>query len=165
VAAAPWLAGRLQLPGGTARRVAVAGVVLLLGLQLAGMRREIARTGLQVDRETSVLTQVARRLPPGSIRLDVRPDGRQLWAAYYLSERPLSSLGPIVGTTFPHVPYGRRARYILADRREQLRPWPDSQGPPIWRNPRFELYRMKPSVPGPDNSSRRMVDDLSKGFE
>ena len=165
VATAPWLGQRLERPGAAARRAALAGVVILLALQVVGMRREIARTGLQVDRETSVLTHVARRLPPGSVRLDVPPDGSQLWAGYYLSERPLSSLQPLTGTTYPHVPYGRRARYILADRRIGSRPWPDAQGPPIWRNRRFELYRMKPGVPGPDRSSRTMVDDLSKGFE
>lgn len=165
MATAPWLAERVGRGGRHARRVAVAGVVVLLCLQVGGMRREIARTGLQVDRETSALRDVARRLPPGSIRLDVRPDGRQLWAGFYLNERPLSSLQPIVGTTYPHVPYGRRARYILADRRVRLLPWPDSAGPALWENRRFRLYRMKPGVPGPDRSSRKMVDDLSKAFE
>ncbi|MGI8749109.1 MAG: hypothetical protein ACR2J6_00900 [Thermoleophilaceae bacterium] len=163
--AAPWLANRAQRAGATGRRVAIAGVVVLLALQVEGMRQETARTGLQVDRETSVLRDVARRLPPGSIRLDIKPDGNQLWAGYYLSERPLSSLLPIVNTTYPHVPYGRRARYILADRRVRLQPWPDSVGPPLWENRLYRLYRMKPATPGPDYSSRRMVDSFSTANE
>jgi hypothetical protein len=165
VAAAPWMAERMTASGAVARRVAIACVAAVLVLQVAGLRQELYKLGLQVDRDTSVLRDVARGLPPGSIRLDVTADGRQLWAAYYLSERPLSSPSPILYTTYPHVPYGRRARYVLADRRLKLRPWPDADGAPLWQNRLFRLYRMKPGVPGPDTSSRKMVDTFEPGVD
>ena len=83
----------------------------MLALQLAGLRQELARTRLQVDRETSVLRDVARDAAAGQHpRWTSRPSGRQLWAAYYLSERPLSSTRRSLYTTYPHVPAGRKAR-------------------------------------------------------
>lgn len=165
VATAPWLAERMSAPRSLGRTAALAGVVVVLALQLGGLRDELGVTGLQVDRYTFELRDVARDLPPGSIRLDVPPGGLQLWAGYYLSERRLSSTVPVLFTTYPHVPAGRKADFILADRSLKVRgPWPDADGPPIWQNRRYKMYRMKGSVPGPDRSSRKMEDDFGKAF-
>ena len=67
VATVPWLAERLSGPRTAARYVVVAAVGLVLALQLAGLREELGRTALQVDRETFVLRDVARTLPPGQL--------------------------------------------------------------------------------------------------
>jgi len=165
VATAPWLAARLSAPRTLGRVAALAGVLVVLALQLGGLRDELGVTGLQVDRDTIELRDVARRLPPGSIRLDVAPGGLQLWAGYYLSERRLSSTVPVLFTTYPHVPAGRKADFILADRSIKVRGrWPDADGPPLWQNRRYRIYRMKAGVPGPDRSSRKMEDDFGAAF-
>jgi hypothetical protein len=92
-------------------------------------------------------------VPAGqSVRLDVEV-GTQLWAGYFLSDHPLSSSRPIVGTSYPHVPYSRKADLILALTRRG-RPV-DTTGEIVFTNREFTLWRMKPSTPGPDRSSRR----------
>ncbi|MBA3437554.1 MAG: hypothetical protein H0U14_06110 [Thermoleophilaceae bacterium] len=150
---------------GTAR-LAIAASVALVALQFAGLRQEIAVTGLQLDAETLELRDAAARLPEGaSLRVDVLPDGRQLWAGYVLSDRPLSTTAPLTGTSYPYIPPGRKADFIVADSRVRVDPWPDSEGPPLFDNGKFRLYRMRAGVPGPDRSSKRMVDDLSPAFE
>ncbi len=164
LAAAVWLAagaGRHR-----AGRLALAASVVLVALQLAGLRREIAVTGLQLDSETLELRDAADRLPQGaSVRVDVLPDGRQLWVGYVLSDHPLSTLNPLVGTTYPHIERGRKADFIVADSRVPAYPWPDSAGPPLFDNGKFRLYRMSAAVPGPDRSSKRMIDQFSQAFE
>ena len=164
VAAAVWLAARAGRNG--AGRLAVAATVALVAFQLVGLRKEIAVTGVQLDADTLELRDAAARLPEGSsLRVDMPPDGRQLWAGYVLSDHPLSAPSPLTGTTYPHIPFGRKADYIVADLRRPADPWPDSEGAPLFDNGRFRLYRMRRSVPGPDRSSKRMVDTVSEGFE
>jgi len=164
LAAAVWLARCAGRSG--AGRVALAASATLLAVQFVGLRQEVAVTGIQLDAQTLQLRDAASRLPEGaSLRVDVLPDGRQLWAGYVLSDHPLSSLTPLTGTTYPHIPYGRKADFIVADSRLRVEPWPDSEGPPIFDNGEFRLYRMRDGVPGPDRSSRRMVDFLSEAFE
>jgi hypothetical protein len=91
-----------------------------------------------------------------TIRLDVPPSGTQLWAAYMLHERPLSASAPVRGTSYPRVPRGRKAGYVLV---EWWQPRPrDAVGTPVRRNASFRLYRMDPAVPGPDRSSRRRIE-------
>jgi hypothetical protein len=34
-------------------------------------------------------------------------------------------------------------------------------GSPLFRNAQFTLWRMNPRVPGPDVSTRRLIDDIS----
>ena len=164
VSTAPWLAERLTGARTAARYGVMVAVGLVLAGQLAGLRQELGRTALQVDRETFVLRDVARKLPPGSFRVDVPPSGRHLWASYYLNERRLSSYTPVLYTTYPHVPGGRKADFILADKTVKLKPWPDADGPPIWQNRIWKIYRMKRGVPGPDRSSRTMQDDFGGTF-
>jgi len=147
--------------------LAIAASVALVALQFAGIRQEIAVTGLQLEAETLELREAADRLPEGaSLRVDVLPDGRQFWVSYMLNEHPLSSPIPRTGTTFPYMPFGRKADFIVADNRiKDVDPWPDSEGPPLFENGNFRIYRMRAGVPGPDRSSKRMVDDLSPAFE
>jgi hypothetical protein len=147
-------------------RLVIAASVALVALQLAGLRQEVGVTGVQLEAKTLELRDAAQRLPEGaSIRVDMLLDGRQLWAAYMLNEHPLSTLNPLTGATFPSIPVGRKADYIVADSRIPVSPWPDSEGPPLFDNGQFRLYRMRAGVPGPDLSSKLMVDPLSEAFE
>ena len=159
VAAACWFAGRAGPNGGSNRvRLAAAGSAgLAVALLLVGLRGEISTNGLQADRPTLELRAAAARvLPPGaSVRLDVA-GGRQLWTGYMLADHPLTALKPIVNTTYPHPPRGRRADYILAEIRIKPRgPWPDATGAALYENKIFRLYRMRHDVPGPDLASQR----------
>ena len=164
VAAAAWLGARAAR-GGWAGRVAIVAAAALVSCQLLSLRQEVGVTGLQLERETIELGDGAKRLPPGaSLRLDVIAGGRQLWAGYVLREHPLTTRNPVVGTTYPHAPVGRKADYIVADRRLGLERWPDAAGPPVFENSFFRIYRMRAGVPGPDRSSKRMVDDFSEAF-
>ncbi|MBA2792540.1 MAG: hypothetical protein H0U32_00925, partial [Thermoleophilaceae bacterium] len=164
-AAAVWLAQRTTRSGRGAR-VALIAAAVFVGAQLVGLSDEIGRISRQVDRQLFDLRDAAKGLPAGaSVRLDVLPDGRQLWAAYMLKDHPLSASNPLSGTTFPYARYGRKADYILADTRLSISPWPDADGPPIFDNGAFRVYRMRRDVPGPDTSSKRLVDSFSSGFK
>lgn len=164
VAAALWLGARAARRG-WAGRAAMAAAGVLVVCQLLSLRQEVSVTGVQLEDETIELGEAAGRLAPGaSLRLDIIIGGRQLWAGYVLSEHPLTTLNPLVGTSYPHAPVGRKADYIVADRRLGHDPWPDASGPPLFENSAFRIYRMKAGVPGPDRSSKRMVDSLSDAF-
>ena len=150
VAAACWLSERAGPAGGsTGRRLTTVGAAAVLAVgMLAGLRNEVRHTGLQADRAT----------PPGaSVRLDVA-EGRQLWAGYVLADRPITAIHPITGTTYPYPPPGRKADYIVAERRFAPRgqngPWPDAAGAPLFENEIFRIYRMRASVPGHDVASQ-----------
>ena len=164
-AAAVWLAGHAGKGGRRAGVALVAGAAFV-GAQLAGLGQEMAGTGVQLNSRTYELREVSKQLPENaSVRLDVLPDGNQLWAAYMLEDHPISASYPLVGTTFPYAPPGRKADYILADGRIRVIPWPDADGPPIFDNGQFRVYRMRRDVPGPDTSSKRLVDNLSPAFD
>jgi hypothetical protein len=120
------------------------------------------QTGVTFNQVTKGMLQVGNwdhRLPAGkSVRLDVEV-GNQLWAGYFLADHPLSSARPLAGTAYPHVPYSRKADYILAFTR---RPRPrDATNQIVFRNSEFTIWRMKRSVPGPDRSSRRMETEIA----
>ena len=164
-AAAVW-SGRTVARGGSRGALTALAATLLVGLMVIGLRNEVGRTGHQADRSHFELRAAARGLPArASLRLDLVPDGSHLWAAYMLSDHRLSSQFPLVGTTYPSVPRGRKADYIVADARVSLRPWPDSVGPPLFENERFKIFRMRPGVPGPDRSSLLMDEQLGAGLE
>jgi len=135
----------------------VVAAALLATVLLVGLRNEIYATGLQADRPTLKLRAAAARiLPPGaSVRLDVE-GGRQLWAGYVLADHPVTAIAPIMNTTYPYPPQGRRADFIVAEVRLKPRgPWPDAAGPALYGNEIFRLYRMREDVPGPDVASQR----------
>jgi hypothetical protein len=151
-----------------ASRLRVAAPLLLAALLASAFvsgRQEVVHTFPQLLRETIGLRAFDRALPPGaSIRLDVPPN-QQLWVAYMLSGQPLCSQLPLLGTSYPHVQFSRRADYLLLDHRAQLvvrgRP-PDAVGPPVMQNRGYALYRARPTLPGPDACSRRMVQTVKK---
>ena len=109
-----------------------------------------------MTRELAEIESWSDRLPRGaSVRVDVKEYGRQQWAWYMLADHPVSSLNPLLDF-FPHAPVSRKADYLLVDR--PRRPPADASGGPLFSNAFFALYRMRPDIPGPDVSSRRMID-------
>ena len=146
------------------RRIAVAagvtGTAAALVVVPTGAAREIDATYAQATPSVLELATWDSALPrAASIRIDVPPSGYQLWAAYMLHDHPLSALAPL-GGFFPHPPPGRKAAYALTFR-PQRRP-ADAFGRPVEQNAEFELWRMRPSVPGPDVSQRGLVWDVTK---
>jgi hypothetical protein len=75
-----------------------------------------------------------------------------------LSEHRLTTLTPLVGTTYPHPPRGRKADFIVVDARLSPEAVPDAVGPPLLSNEKFRLFKMRADVPGADRASRRMVN-------
>lgn len=151
--------GRLALHSSRRLAAVAAGGLAALALAfLAGTRHEIEPFPMQAPPEIFALREWPDELPPGaSIRLDVPPTGEQLWVSYMLHERPLSSLVPVVGTSYPAIPYSRRADYVLvAD--EVPRP-SVARGRPVLQNDGYRLYRMRP-VRGTDRSSRERIQPV-----
>ena len=144
--------------GGLRTRRGLTAVAVSAGLLLAmgtGLAKEVRETPSQAPRSTFALRDWSKQLPAGSsIRLDVLDD-RQLWGGYMLAAHPVVSLRPIVGTTYPAPPKGRKADYILTDARLPRTGLPDAIGAPLFENDRYRIYRMDPKVPGPDRSSQR----------
>jgi hypothetical protein len=146
-----------------ARGAAVACAAALAVTLAAGARDEISKHYEMLSRDLLELREWDNRLPRGeSVRIDVPPSGYQLWARHMLHERPLSASRPLRGTIFPHPPHGRKADFVLSPAGRRPR---DADGAPILRNRAYSLYRMKASVPGPDISSRRLVDTSSKALD
>ncbi|MGH3992341.1 MAG: hypothetical protein ACRDSN_07730, partial [Pseudonocardiaceae bacterium] len=142
--------------------VGAAGLAVLALTFIGGTRNEIEPFPMQVPPEIFALRDWPEELPANaSIRLEVPPTGEQLWVSYMLHERPLSSLVPVVGTSYPAIPYSRRADYVLVA--DQV-PRPDvARGRPLLRNGGYRLYRMRP-VPGVDHSSRKRIQpELGSG--
>jgi len=157
------LAGRLRdrRPGARALGAAAAAALVAFAAGVAiATRREVTNTYAYATTEVLELRDWASALPPGaSVRIDVPPSGYQLWTQYMLAARPVSASRPLVGF-FPYPPRGRRADFVIA-MTTQRRPR-DAAGPPVFQNAQFRLWRMRPDVPGPDTSSRRMVDSITE---
>jgi hypothetical protein len=148
-----------------AGRVRRWGAVLLAGLCVAGAGGAVAElnaTGYQLPPTTIQLQSWASSLPKGaSVRLDMWPP-LQLWAAYFLDARPLCSQLPLFGTDYAHVPYSRKADYIVATL-DRGRP-ADAIGPPLRVNEGYALYRENPATPGVDTCSLRRHDRIYTGL-
>jgi hypothetical protein len=143
------------------RRSAAAAALLAVGwvaLGAVATRDEIDITVPHVTPNHRELIAWDRELPAGSsIRLDVHP-ALQLWVAYFLHDHPLSSQMPILGTSYPHVPFGRKADFVIA---ETTKPKPrDAAGKPLLENDDWVVYRMRSGIPGPDTSSQKMVQTV-----
>ncbi|HYH59405.1 MAG TPA: hypothetical protein VD790_09330 [Thermoleophilaceae bacterium] len=141
-------------------RVGIAVLVALVVSAELSARQEIRARGHQLSEDQLELREWAAALPAdASIRLDIWAP-RQLWGSYMLAQRRLCTLRPLTGTDYPQVVRSRKADYILVDplaaRYYRGRPF-DAAGGPIRSNDEYKLYRMKPSVPGPENCSRRML--------
>jgi hypothetical protein len=143
------------------RRLGRAWLAVLCIATTGSAVAQISDTGFQLGPVTTELSSWATALPrSASIRLDMAP-GDQLWAAYFLSSRPLCSHVPLLGTDYPHVPISRKADYILAIVGV---PRPaDAVGPVLRRNEGYRLYRENPGVPGVANCSQRRLDRLYSG--
>ncbi|MHB8656970.1 MAG: hypothetical protein ACYC91_03300 [Solirubrobacteraceae bacterium] len=140
--------------------------VVLAGGALAvatagGVVAEVKDTGYQLAQDTIKLAAWARSVPRGaSIRLDMPPP-LQLWAAYFLDARPLCSQLPLIKTDYPHVPFSRKADYIVATVASG-RPG-DAVGRPLRVNQGFWMFRENPGVPGPSACSRERLDRIYTG--
>jgi hypothetical protein len=152
-----WLAARpRRLPAAAG----IAGVTAALAIVPVSAATEIDDTFVQAGPPVLELRKWDQALPRhATIRIDVPASTYQLWCTYMLHDHPLSAVNPITGP-FPHPPLGRKADYVIAQRRD-LRP-ADALGQPVLENAQFELWRMNPAVPGPDVSSRRQVNDIKK---
>ena len=140
------------------RRGWIAVVVLLLFANNAGSN-EIGQTFDELPRTTLQLREINASLPAdSSIRIDVVAT-EQNWIAYMLHAHPLCSRHPLLNTSYPHVPISRKADYIVTP--VGARVPADALAPPVRRLDGFTLYRMKPSVVGPENCSRRMVQTVT----
>jgi hypothetical protein len=129
-----------------------------IAVAAVAVRDEIDITLPHVTPEHVELAEWSRELPPGSsVRLDVHP-ALQLWVAYFLHDHPLSSRVPIEGTSYPHVPRGRKADFVIAET-HKARP-ADADGKALHQNFWWILYRMKERVPGPDTSSQTMIQTV-----
>ncbi len=145
-------AGIAWLVAHRSRRLAPALAVAAVALALVGFASAQRAHYIvpSVDRDLWQVRDWGRELPRGSsVRVDIRPYGAQQWAGYMLAPHPLTALDPL-RKFFPYPPVGRKADYLLTNRFFSSR---DVQGPPLFENRRFVLYRLKPSVPGPDRSS------------
>jgi len=122
------------------------------GLQLVGLRQEIVTTGIQVTGDLR-LRGAAAQLPAGaSIRLDIIPDSRILWAAYMLNDHPLSSQRPLTGTTYPYAPRGRGPTSSSPTAAWRFGPG-RLAGSALFDNGEYRIYAMRRDVPGRDRSS------------
>jgi hypothetical protein len=140
------------------RRGWIAVVALLMFANNAGSN-EIGTTFDELPRSTLALRAVNAGIPANSsIRIDIVPT-EQNWIAFMLHAHPLCSRHPLLNTSYPHVRISRKADYILTAV-NAARP-ADAVGPPVRRLDAFTLYRQKPSVPGPENCSRAMVQTVT----
>jgi hypothetical protein len=150
-----------RLISGRDRRIAAVGAAGLVALTLAfvgGTAAEIEPFPMQVPPDVFALRDWPDKVPPGeSIRLDVPPTGEQLWVAYMLHERPLSSLAPVIGTSYPAVHYSRKADYVLVA--DEVPKPSVAVGPPVLANDGYRLYKMRP-VRGVDHSSRKRIQPV-----
>jgi hypothetical protein len=136
--------------------VGALALIFLVGATRDGAAAEIGDTFDQLPKSLLALERVDARLPPdASVRLDMPADGRQLWAGIVLSGQPLCSQRPVLETSYPHVPVSRAADYVLVDR-DWRKPF-DAVGPPVMTLERYQLFRLRPNLPGGDRCSRKMV--------
>ena len=141
--------------------VSVLALLFVIGVTRNGAASEIGVTFDQLPKSMLALKQVDARLPPGaSVRLDMPADGRMLWAGIILSGQPLCSQRPLVETSYPHVPLSRAADYVLVDK-DWRKPF-DAVGPPVMDLERYQLFHLRPGLPGGDRCSRTMVLTVTK---
>jgi hypothetical protein len=142
------------------RALALPALVLLLASAAAAGDEEIQATGEQLGSPTIALGAWSGAVPASaSVRLDMSPP-LQLWAAYFLYRHPLCSEHPLF-SPYPRVPVSRKADYVLVH--PALNEPADAIGPPLRLNVGYGLYRLRPSIPGPDLCSRARVNESAPG--
>lgn len=141
--------------------VSVVALLLLIGITRNGAAHELGGTFDQLPKSLLELKQVDKSLPrDASIRLDMPAQGAMLWAGNMLSDHPLCSQRPLLNTSYPYVPISRAADYVLVD--DDWRKPFDAVGPPVRTLDRYEVYRLKPDLPGGDRCSRKMELTIKK---
>jgi hypothetical protein len=143
--------------------VSVVALLLLVGMTRNGAAHEIGTTFDQLPKSMLELKQVGARLPDdASIRLDIPPDGRMLWAGNMLSDQPLCSQRPLLNTSYPHVAISRQADYVLVD--DTWRKPFDAVGPALMTLDRYQLFKLKANLDPAhgDRCSRKMVLTVKK---
>jgi cytochrome c-type biogenesis protein CcmH/NrfF len=131
-------------------------LIFLVGATRDGAAAQIGATFDQLPKSMLELKKVDARLPPdASVRLDMPADGRMLWAGIILAGQPLCSQRPVMETSYPHVPVSRAADYVLVD--DDWRKPFDAVGPPVMTLDRYQLFHLRPNLPGGDRCSRKMV--------
>jgi hypothetical protein len=131
-------------------------LIVLIGATRDGAAAQIGATFDQLPKSMLELTKVDALLPPGaSVRLDMPADGRMLWAGIILAGQPLCSQRPVMETSYPHVPVSRAADYVLVD--DDWRKPFDAVGAPVMTLDRYQLFHLRPNLPGGDRCSRKMV--------
>ena len=141
------------------RWMSIVAVLILITAARESAVREIGTTFDQLPKSMLELKEVDARLPAGaSLRLDMAPDGRQLWAGYMLSGQPLCSQRPVLETSYPHVPVSRAADYVLVD--SELKKPVDAAGLPLMQLERYTLFALKPGL-GRDRCSQKMVQTVT----
>ena len=157
-----YLVELVQSRRGASLVAAGAALAALAVALVVGTRDQIAVTYAQLTGDMLQLREFSDELPAdASIRIDLAPNGYQLWARHMLHEHPLSASRPLARTIFPHPPRGRKADYVLAATSRE--PSPDVVPPPVFSNGTYAIYRMRPDVPGPDRSSLVLVDKGNDG--
>jgi hypothetical protein len=142
-----------------ARALGVAGIAAAAVVVPASAAAEINNTYDQASRAVLGLRAWDRALPPAAtVRLDAGQNGWELWSMYMFSDHRLSAVNP-VGGFFPHPVISYKADYVVV-LRSQRKPR-DAIGAPLFTNSTYELFRLNPNIPGPDWSSRRLIDDAS----
>jgi hypothetical protein len=132
-------------------------VAFLLFSAVGGARRELGQTFDQLPKFVLELRDVDAALPPGaSVRLDIDPQ-EQNWTAFWLHGQPLCSVRPLIGTSYPHVAFSRKADYILT---KDDAPVPRDAAAVAMRIQAYVLYRQKPEVPGPEICTQLMVQTV-----
>jgi hypothetical protein len=161
-----WMLARRQ------RAWAAAGAVGLIAFTVATVdqvRRVLTSAHEQVTIPMLELRAWSAALPRhASVRLDIPPSGFQLWAGYFMTDHPLVTSAPLLGTTYPHAPYGYQAAYSLAlspalnaqfaKSGSSIPPLRDTLEPPVRWNAQFVLRRIAEPA-GPPRASQRMVQD------
>lgn len=141
---------------------AIAALAVMFLVSTLNVKNEIAQNFDQLPPTTIQLRDWARELPrDASVRIDVPPGGAQLWTLYFLHERRVSATTPLRDAGYPSPPRSRRADYVVVGN-DQPRPF-DALGPPLRRNAKLSLYRLRPGLPGPDRSSFELVQPKFSG--
>jgi len=140
------------------RRLAVPLLVALLASAAVAGDEEIQATGEQLGSPTIALGTWSAAVPANaSIRLDMDPP-LQLWAAYFLYRHPLCSEHPLL-SPYPRVPASRKADYVVVH--PALNEPSDAVGGPLRLNVGYGLYRLRPSIAGPDLCSRTRINEAA----
>ena len=108
-------------------------------------RDEVAQAGRQADRSALELRDGRAGAARGAtVRIDVPPGTTHLWAGVHAQRAPaLDHLAAARHDLSAASPVGRKADYLLR-RPARSRSAPTPSAPPVFRNDRFELYRMRP---------------------